>query len=869
MKNTFFNFVNRSLLGLTHAMAKIPDFSVRHPKKLIASLVLLTLFFMAGIPRIKLDMSMEAFFRTDDPALHYYDVFHFLFGSDQFLILMYQPPNKDVFSKQSLQLVKNLEDALNNERIKPDSILSRITRVRSIYSADYLHANQDSLINRKFIGPDRMPVSKEDSELLRQLALKDKDFPGSLFSKDSSLGILLVQTDFGSRLQQSEEQKQEDTQNDAVSLDESSDFDFDQTEDTPSGLSLDPKSLPDYEKPGMPEFSEFMTAFRKVLKQQHWHKGLQAEANAMGYLAVGNPWMMDFFNRIVLKEMSLFSVVSMVLIIIVLWLIVGSLPGMVWPALIVGIGIIWTLGIIGWSGIAVNMLINIIVFLILTVGVAASIHILSGYKQFREKGLEHHIAMTKTLQKTGLPIFLAALTTIAGMLSMLIVPIAPIQAFAFFAAISVVVTFILTLFYLPLGMHYWAPKINMNQGQIKVRPIDRILQDFLKEIYHIAHSYPKTIIIIFTAATIVVAAGIPQVRIDTNISTTIKKGAGLQEALHAIDDNFGGTSTAEILIDSGVADGIKDPELLKAMDTLKQKILQGRPDIVNQVDSVVKLAKRSYQNMTDGSEKNYIIPDDKDTLSQTLFSFESADASTRKLFVDDEWQVARMTIKAQTHGSHEYEAFISQMQNWLDESFADYKKEHPEFKATITGSIPLMMTMMAFISKAQLNSYILVIAVIAVLLLLIFGSFKFGLMALIPNIFPIMVIMGITGWMDIPLDMDTLLVMPLAIGIAVDDSIHFLTHYRTELLRGKHSRDAIKSSLEQVGQAMIYTSVVLSLGFLVFTFSVHQGLTNFGILASIAMFTALLADILLLPAMIDVFNPFKHEKLPKEQTESL
>ena len=125
-------------------------------------------------------------------------------------------------------------------------------------------------------------------------------------------------------------------------------------------------------------------------------------------------------------------------------------------------------------------------------------------------------------------------------------------------------------------MHYWAPKISINQGQIKVRPIDRILQNFLKEIYHLAHAYPKTIIIIFTAATIVVAAGIPKVRIDTNISTTIKKGAGLQEALHAIDDNFGGTSTAEILIDSGVADGIKDPELLKAMDTLKQKKPAGK-----------------------------------------------------------------------------------------------------------------------------------------------------------------------------------------------------------------------------------------------------------------------------------------------------
>jgi len=119
--------------------------------------------------------------------------------------------------------------------------------------------------------------------------------------------------------------------------------------------------------------------------------------------------------------------------------------------------------------------------------------------------------------------------------------------------------------------------------------------------------------------------------------------------------------------------------------------------------------------------------------------------------------------------------------------------------------------------------------------------------------------MGVTGWAGIALDTDTLLVMPLAIGIAVDDSIHFLTHYRTELLNGKHSKEAIKSSLKHVGQAMIYTSIVLSLGFLVFLLSVHQGLSNFGVLAAIAMFSALLADILLLPAMIYVFKPFDKE----------
>lgn len=331
----------------------------------------------------------------------------------------------------------------------------------------------------------------------------------------------------------------------------------------------------------------------------------------------------------------------------------------------------------------------------------------------------------------------------------------------------------------------------------------------------------------------------------------------MREAISKIDEQFGGTATAEILIDSGKIDGIKDPLILQAMDRLEQKIHQGRPDLVSNIDSLVKLAKQSYQNLTDGSDANYLIPDNPEVLAQTLFSFDSADPATRKLFVDDEWQVGRMTVQVLTQGSSEYEEFAAQTNVWIDEAFAEVRRQNPDFRTSVTGSIPLMMEMTAFISKAQLRSYVLVVCVIAVILLVIFGSFRFGMMAMVPNIFPIVFMMGITGWAGIALDTDTLLVMPLAIGIAVDDSIHFLTHYRTELLSGKNSKEAIRSSLSHVGQAMIYTSFVLALGFLVFLMSVHQGLSNFGILASIAMFSALLADILLLPAMIYLINPFK------------
>ncbi|NOR51727.1 MAG: MMPL family transporter, partial [Gammaproteobacteria bacterium] len=720
MANRFLNTISALLMTLNNKMALIPNYANQNRKKLLVSLILFTLFFALGIPRIKLDMSMEAFFRDDDPALHGFNVFHHLFGGDQFVMLMFQPEDGDVFSTESLQRVKQLEDDLNRSRLDTGSELNRITRVRSIYSADYLEATDEALINRKFIG-DHLPQNPAEVEALRALAMSERDFPGRMFSTDSQLGILMIQTDYGSRLKDGRDPSETSETSGAVATggaeeisSDSFDFEFDEELDSsPTGLLLTPEQLPEFEAVELGEYVIFMEAFREVLERNNWRLGLEQPAGSVGYLAVGNPWIMDMFGRVVLVEMAMYTLVSLLLILIVLYFVVGSIPGMIWPTLIVAIGNIWTMGLIGWSGITVNMLINIIVFLILTVGIAASIHILSGYKQFRAMGLAHNEAMTETLRKSGLPIFLAALTTIAGMLSMSIVPIAPIQAFAWFAATGVVMTFFLSLFYLPLLMHFWAPKVIDSEGRPIEKRTDLLMQKFLLKVYHLGVDYPKTIVATFIIFGMIALAGLPRVFIDTNIVTLIKEGVGVREAFTEIDNKFGGTSTAEILIDSGVADGIKDPQILQAMAALEQKIREGRPDLVTNIDSLVKLAKQSYQNLTDGSEGNYRIPDDPQVLSQTLFSFDSADPATRKLFVDDEWQVGRITVQVLTQGSSEYERFAAQIYDWIDEAFVEVRANNPNFRTSVTGSIPLMMEMTAFISKAQLRSYALVICVIA------------------------------------------------------------------------------------------------------------------------------------------------------------
>ena len=179
--------------------------------------------------------------------------------------------------------------------------------------------------------------------------------------------------------------------------------------------------------------------------------------------------------------------------------------------------------------------------------------------------------------------------------------------------------------------------------------------------------------------------------------------------------------------------------------------------------------------------------------------------------------------------------------------------------------------MLDYISWSQIKSFGLTLIVISFIMFLVFGNFKVGLIAMIPNIFPILTIFGIMGFLAIPLDMDTLLIAPVIIGLAVDDTIHFLTHYRIELESCGNIKKAVIRSIREAGQAICITSLILSAGFSMFIFSFHKGFSHFGILSAIAIFTAVIADIYLLPALCVFFEvDFKKSdiRIVQEVTES-
>ena len=263
-----------------------------------------------------------------------------------------------------------------------------------------------------------------------------------------------------------------------------------------------------------------------------------------------------------------------------------------------------------------------------------------------------------------------------------------------------------------------------------------------------------------------------------------------------------------------------------------------------QTASLVDVVKSTFKALNEDREEMFVIPENEGMLQQTLFMFETANPDDRQLLVPDDYSQGRISVRVLNAGSMEYVDFMDQVDMLLERTFSPLKSRYPTLKVEITGNLGMMMKTVDYISRSQIQSFSIALGVVSLLLLVVFGSIRVGLLAMIPNVLPIVVTFGVMGFFDISLDVDTLIITPLIIGISVDDTIHFLTHYRAEVLQHADIRAAIRRAIKEAGQAISFTSLVLITGFLFLIISSHQGLANFGILSAVAIGTALIADLI-------------------------
>ncbi|KRO79269.1 MAG: hypothetical protein ABR85_02450 [OM182 bacterium BACL3 MAG-120619-bin3] len=377
----------------------------------------------------------------------------------------------------------------------------------------------------------------------------------------------------------------------------------------------------------------------------------------------------------------------------------------------------------------------------------------------------------------------------------------------------------------------------------------------LQRIPRITQKHPFIILALFGSLFLSCAYGMSLLRIDTNMTELTREGNPMRVAYDVVDENMAGAQSMVIMVDSHQADGLLEPEVMRAIDQLQLRIETNYADQVTRSYSLANIVKDTFEKMNDDEASFYRIPETQQMISQLLYLFNSANPDDRRSLVSDDYSRANITLNIYNAGSYEYKQFFDNIAVDIDEVFAAAKAKKPELEVYLTGTMALMMRMADEVATSQFASFSLALGVISVIMVITLGSLQAGAIAMIPNVIPALLGFGLMGLLGVPLDTDTILIAPLIIGLAVDDTIHFMTHYRVELIRTKSIELALSSAINEVGQAVMFTTMVLGLGFALLSFSDYLGMAKLGFFGSLAIFVALLCDLFLIPALIIVFKP--------------
>ena len=643
------------------------------------------------------------------------------------------------------------------------------------------------------------------------------------------------------------------------------------------------------------EESKMAVILQEVIGKQYedvYYPNISGVARSINFYPIGNSAMISLAMDTLIQ--AAFLLVGMVAIInLLLWSLFRSASAVVLPQLAIGLSILFVIGSLSWLNLASTTLIALTVMLIIAVGVADCVHVMSSYLFFRRDGKDHDEALSKAYGKTGVPILLTTITTMAGMSSLAVTGMPMFVQFGFSSAAGVFFAFLYTIYLLPVLLNYWHPmqikKTQVISASRKtgvrsivsllkskmlsflcffVNPLAKLskrmglnwllgaewLQPLLNRIPAFVERFRYSIAIIFVSVFIICLYGATQVKIDSNLVELYSDDVPIGQAYEIVDEHMMGTGNMEIVVDTAISDGIMDPDVLNAMNRLQNTIEENYSEFIIRTNSLADLVIDTHAIMQD-SEDYRNIPDSQIAVSQLLYLFNSSNPEERRALVSDDYSKSHISVQLKNAGSNEYKEFFKDIQRDINKEFNGLIDRYPNIKVQITGSFALMMRLADDISNNQFKSLAIAAVVISLLLMITLGSFQAGVMSIIPNLIPASLAFGLMGLLGVPLDTDTLMIAPLIIGIAVDDTIHFISHYRMSLAQNHNMKLALVETIKEVGQAVTFTTLILGCGFLMLTFSDYLGLAKIGTFGSLAIFVALLCDLLFFPALIMIFKP--------------
>ncbi|MCI2430719.1 MMPL family transporter [Candidatus Acetothermia bacterium] len=573
----------------------------------------------------------------------------------------------------------------------------------------------------------------------------------------------------------------------------------------------------------------------------------------------GMPRFNQFIAESMRKDLTvLFPVIALV-IVMVLYLSFNSWRGIVLPLATVILSAIWEVGTMGFLGAPFTPFSFIAPIVLMAVGTAYGIHILNKYyEEAQNHRRSRREILIETISKMLSPTAMAALTTLAGFLALLSSTLWPQRDFGVYTGIGVVYAALLALTFIPAVL----ARLPLPRSERRSL-LARWLQGGagLPGLTRFIERAPVAILVVAALAASGWAVGLPRLRIETSVKEFLGKGHPVTEALDVLERHFGGSLRTAIEIDLGMRDGLKEPAVLKKILAL-QEFLETLPG-VHRTMSITNLVRELHQKFHADDPNYYMIPDDRKLISQLLLLFTFQGGSLGQMALTD-FSAGEVLISMEWISSTQMSKLVAEIQKYLDERFGPTATASAlltsdgspiQIEAEQVGTVPVYARLMEQIRENQIWSLLTSVSASWLIVSLLMGSVIAGLLCIVPLVLTILTEFGLMAYLDLPLDMSTMMIGSIAIGIGIDYAIHFIERYRHEFAQDGERRRALEQTLARTGAGIGYNALALTLGFGVLWLSTFKGLNIFGSLVALTMVVSALSTFTVIPAILLLWRP--------------
>lgn len=849
---------------------KYVNFLERKHKIILLLFLVIVIFFGIKLFSIKVDLTTESFLFKDDPKLIQYREFRHFFGNDEMVLVAV---TGDVFTNEFIEKLYYLQKDYE-AKLPFFKESTSIINVSQLYTEENEWGESTLYVDELLKDFPEKKLSQQELDDLKHLVLNDPVFKNRIISEDGITTMITIQFHTPQIISQKDSLQEKDflthsnsagsqsnSDNNVTSGEKQDSFEdldvfFDENIGSPTVNTEDSVVLPNSVQQAIQDKSSIYFTNAQYQSIYNVVRDIRNQYNRDNFhiAVVGTPLLIPSLLKYLLRDLLTFlPIIFVVIILFTLFMFrrPSALLFSIWLALLTNV---FMVGLMSTLKVPMTFVTNILPLIMLTMSVGAIIHLLVLiYKQY-DLGHSKADAISFALSHSGWPLLLTTTTSSAGIFSFYFSSIKPMQDFAIFGSLGLVFSLLITILIIPCMIlvlpikrktiiKHASETSSQVSSLIAHQKMDAVL------VHTSQFSFKKSRSTLLLSFIIIATSlfGIKNIQFSHKPIEWLPKDTQFRQDSVHVDKVMKGSFSLEVFIDTKQDNGVLEPSFLNKLERFDSiaRSYHSEHLKVGNVVSITSLIKKTNKALHDNNQAFYNIPKSKNLIAQEMLLLENGGQKTLSSIVDLNYRYARISVIVPDLDAVYFSKFLDYIDEKLNVLF-----EGDHYSYYTTGSIGLLTRVINATIQSAKISYLIAFIVISILMMLLTKSIMVGLVSMLPNLLPIFVLLGIIGFTSIQLDMFVLLIGCILLGLAVDNTIHFIHVYRNYYQSGMTKEEGIKNTFLSTGKAMLTASIILCAGFIVFWFARMLNFKNFGFLSTVGIVVALFADFFLTPALM-------------------